>query len=224
MLKFGDASILGLGPGGVPTLIGIEIKRVSDLLSCIWDERYAGYQLPGMLDHYDVVKLLILGEFRPAANGRLEVPYKWGHWGPPKKDGRPIMYSMVDNWCTTMMEKGGVHEVKRAKDDVEAAAILTNWHGWWAEGYDEHTSHQAIYTGAGRSGPGVVSLSPSRFRHRVAKTLPGVGFTRSNAVAACLPTFLEMAEAGQEDWRKVPGIGETGARRIWEAIRDPDAE
>ena len=47
-LPYTDACWNGLGPGGAAVIVGVERKRVGDMLACLKDGRFVGHQLPGM--------------------------------------------------------------------------------------------------------------------------------------------------------------------------------
>ena len=50
--------------------------------------------------------------------------------------------------------------------------------------------------------------------------LPGVGAGKSKAVEMAFGSGLELAEATQERWAMVNGIGKVLAKRVWEAVRE----
>lgn len=66
-LDHGDILIIGNGPNGSALRIGIEVKRVGDVLACMDDGRLAGLdgQLEGMHRDYDLSWLVVEDELRP---------------------------------------------------------------------------------------------------------------------------------------------------------------
>jgi hypothetical protein len=68
VLDAGDVAILGRGPGGAPTRVGIEIKQWDDVLMCVRSGRFAD-QLRRMRDLYEVRWLLIEGRCLPDKKG-----------------------------------------------------------------------------------------------------------------------------------------------------------
>jgi len=62
-LPFGDFFIPGNGPEGRIT-VGVELKRVADLIQCMKDGRLTGHQIPGMLRMYDWSVLLVYDEWQ----------------------------------------------------------------------------------------------------------------------------------------------------------------
>src|SRR5574341_1238250 len=81
-LEYGDVAFSGRGPSGVCT-VGVEIKKIPDLVDCIYSGRFAGHQLPGMLDTYDYCYLLVEGATRAGKLGTLEYRRAGGKWAEP---------------------------------------------------------------------------------------------------------------------------------------------
>src|SRR5690606_14817743 len=63
-LKSGDACFMGNGPDDKEVMIGIERKKVPDLLSSINSSRLAGLQIPQMMKYYWRTLLIVEGQFR----------------------------------------------------------------------------------------------------------------------------------------------------------------
>lgn len=66
-IEYGDVAFAGNGSAGRIVRIGVEIKKVGDVLRCIEDGRFAGSggQLEGLHRDYDVCWLLIEEDLRP---------------------------------------------------------------------------------------------------------------------------------------------------------------
>jgi hypothetical protein len=86
---------------------------------------------------------------------------------------------------------------------------------------------------AGRNGGRLVTGAGGAVRRRLADTanllrptvcrmavsqLPGVGYTRSDAVAKRFATLAEVCAATEKELMEVEGIGKLGARKLWQAI------
>src|SRR5574341_487369 len=54
-LEYGDIHWLGRGEDDRPIPIGIEYKTITDVLDCIKTGRFAGRQLEGMQDAYELI-------------------------------------------------------------------------------------------------------------------------------------------------------------------------
>src|SRR5574342_372474 len=138
-LEYGDVSFVGNGPDDTPVLVGIERKSIGDLLNTITSGRFAGHQLPGLINSYNVVYLIVEGLYRPGPSGLLELRYGAG-WAPNEM-GRRWMYNEVECWVSTMEEKAGLR-LRRAPGPPETAAIIQSLHQWWcSKEYEDHRAH-----------------------------------------------------------------------------------
>lgn len=61
MLDFGDIAFWGNGPDNEPWYIGIEYKKVDDMVASIHSGRLTGTQLPGMIRLYDICFIIVEG-------------------------------------------------------------------------------------------------------------------------------------------------------------------
>lgn len=204
-LEFGDVAFYASHRA-----IGIELKKLNDMLQCIVTGRFSGHQLPGLARTYDEAWLIVEGFWRPGDAGVLET-WKRGGWEPVKLGTRTWQYRDLDNYLNTIEVKGGVR-VKRTASEQETARTIYNLYLWWQD-FDGHRAHLALNR-AGRDG--ALFIRPTLAR-RVAAELPGVGFERSSDVAVAFPTIRGMVNASEKDWTKVKGIGKTLAKRIVEA-------
>lgn len=215
-MEYGDIAFVGNGPEGCPMSVGIEVKKVADALKCITDGRFAGHQLPGLVNGYNYPYLLIEGRYRPDMHsGLLQISGNKGYWHDAVIGNRKFMYRDFVNWLTTIDLRAGCR-VLRCYDRHETAEVIANLYHWWTDKeFDEHRSHLAFNESANDGRPRLVT--PSLVR-RVAKELPGVGWEKSAHVAARFTSVLDLAVAGEEEWRDIPGIGKTMAGRITAAI------
>lgn len=206
-LKYGDASLIGNGPGGQPVRVGVEIKKVGDFLSSIYNQRLAGHQLPGMARCYDRSWLVVEGRMRCSPNGRLEYATKWG-WSEPK--GGSHDWRAVQSYLLTLTVIGGVH-VQATEDREGTADFLASLHYWW--GKKVHRGLEALdYQPASHSA--FTSTSTAR---AVAAQLDAIGYTRSGTVVAAFGTVEAMAAASLKEWQKV--VGPKVGKAAYESLR-----
>src|SRR3990172_8032648 len=102
VLPYGDVEIVGNGPGG-PVLVGVEVKKLGDLLASMRSGRFAD-QLRGMRETYNIRWLLLEGRLNGVEKGEfLKVKYgtRW-----VERPGR-FSYQEVVGWSLTMALKGG---------------------------------------------------------------------------------------------------------------------
>ena len=199
-LDFADIAFLGRGIGGAPLMIGVELKRLPDLVQSITTDRLAGHQLPGLLRTYDPdltgqrVYLVVEGEWKTDRNGRLVRRVGAGMWKPMQ--GSPPA-SALRKRLLTLATRAGV-TVWMTASRVETVAFLTDLYRFWADSdLDSHRSHLAIYS------PDVDSRllsTPSIFRQVVAQ-LPGVGMKVAEAAETYFKGSLYAAMTASEVYR-----------------------
>jgi ERCC4-type nuclease len=212
-LESADVAWLGRGLGEEPVPVGVEIKRIGDLLTSITTGRLSGYQLPKLIHEYRHAWLLIEGQYRSGAEGLLETR-QGAVWAPHALGRSPWTYREVEAFLTTLEVRAGVH-VRRTYNRIETVALVAMLYQWWTKkAYDDHRAHQAMYSPTMDAG---LLYKPSLAR-RVAAELPGVGVGKSGAVADHFKTVRKMVEADKKEWIEVPGIGKTLAQKITAAI------
>lgn len=213
-LEYGDAAFAGNGPQG-PITVGVEIKKVHDALNCMGDGRFAGHQLPGLLANYERIWLVIEGNYKPDfASGLLLMP------GERRREAvtgaRRYMYRDLDNWLTSMEMLAGIC-VRRTGERVETARFVADLYGWWQKEWKDHHSTSIMHDDwRGQAGIGRI-VKPNLIR-RMAATLPGIGYQKSELVARRFQTADAMIEADVTDWMQIDGIGKKMAERIWNAL------
>jgi ERCC4-type nuclease len=208
-LAYGDCAFVGNGPHGAAP-IGIERKRVTDLLQSLMSGRLVGHQLPGRAESYEMAWLVVEGMWRTSTDGWVEVRNGKG-WvaAQPRVRG-----DALESWLLSLELRGGIR-YRRTFDAHETVAFVRSLRAWWSKPWEEHKGHLALYAPPDAS----VFVKPSLVR-RWAAELPGVGFDRSIAVDKAFPTALQMACASVQDWRVIPGIGPGIASKVVRAIQE----
>lgn len=210
----GDIAIDGNGPEGRPISVGVEYKKLGDMLQCIDNGRFVGHQLPAMLDCYEVVWLVVEGIWRESAEGLLEVP-RGAAWSPIRTGTGYAMASSLVGFLMTMEQKVGI-KVMRTGTTRQTVDWLYHMNRWWTtKEWEEHRAHLAFDNSQALS----LISRPSLVR-KVAKELPGIGMGRSGPVSRRFPTVLDMVLAGESDWAEIEGIGKTTARKVVKAIQE----
>jgi len=217
-LDSGDAAWLGRGPEEAPVPVGIEIKRVSDLISSITSGRLSGHQLPKLIREYQHAWLIVEGRYRASAEGVLETP-QGATWAPhmgSRGSGQAFTYRELEAFLTTLEMRAGLH-LRRTFDRTETAVLLATLYQWWTgKAWHEHRAHLALHSPVRDAG---LLYKPS-LRRRIAAELPGIGISKSGAVADHFPTVRALVDASPEEWTAIPGIGKTLATRITEALNE----
>lgn len=120
-------------------LIGLEYKKLPDLIDSIRYGRLAATQIPRMVDTYRVRYLVIEGLWKPDEHGQLCVPARGG-WIPYMPGGsNPIRYDYIDNFLTSMEDIGGFR-IRRTGSKEETIQVIHNLFRRWAKPWWEHES------------------------------------------------------------------------------------
>src|SRR5882672_9112915 len=98
-LSYADACFEGYGPEG-QILVGVERKRIGDVLQCIEDGRFTGHQRIGMNKMYAYSFLMIEGYWKPDTSTGILME---GHprsdgsliWSPYRPGSRVVMYQKL---------------------------------------------------------------------------------------------------------------------------------
>lgn len=217
-LDYGDFAFEGNGPNG-PVLIGVERKRLGDMLTSMRSGRLAGHQLQGLISTYSPAYLLVEGIFRRGQDGVLEAPQGWGRggWGPFKLGSQAFLFSEMDNFLTSLENIAGL-KIRYSSSKTATAQTLQSLHAWWGKPWDRHKSLGVIYTPP----PATLEMMEPSLLRKIAVQLPGVGWEKSIAVERKWRTTLDMILAEVEDWESLPGFGKTLANRIVTALRSPE--
>lgn len=219
-LDAGDVMFVGNGPGEEPLLVGVECKKISDLISSINTGRLQATQLPPFLETYRVRWLLTYGEYGADAAGRLCVPRrKRGGYTvkvPYRMGSRQIPYGYVEALLMDLAAVGVHH--KHCADEQEAARWLGVLHRWWSKPWSEHKGLHAI------DESGDISLMPNMDEVTaailiVAKRYPGLGYKRALLAAQHFESVIQMTCAPTQDWLKIKGIGKVVADGVVDFVR-----
>jgi ERCC4-type nuclease len=207
-LEYGDFSLLGNGPGGIPVFIGVERKTLSDLINSTLSGRLQGHQLPGLLSSYNYTYLVVEGVWK-VKDGNIQ-QWRKGGWVRERGMSAHALHALVN----TLSIITGVNVVRT---DSPAGTVdwLLDLHDWWIKPYNRHRGHLGFQVEPRAS---TLLDKPSLVR-RVAKELPGIGWERSKVVADHFRSVLEMVVADERRWQEIPGIGPVLARSVVEAMQ-----
>jgi len=219
-LEYGDFSFIGNGPDEIPVSIGIERKTLTDLLSSLQTGRFSGHQLPGLLNSYYYVYLIVEGIWRSCpSNGILEI-LAGNHWQPVSLGSRRWMAREAYGYLNTLAVASGL-VVWQTTSPRETALLVTILYRWWQKDWAEHKSHLAMRKSRLRDGEGVSLVKPSLVR-RVAAELPGIGWGKSREVERVFRSVEDMVQAEAGDWQRIPGIGKKIAEQAVRELRGED--
>ena len=188
-LAYGDLAFEGRGEHGATVDIGIELKRLSDLLNSLRSGRLAGHQLPGMIQMYEYSWLIVEGRWGAD---------RWGHVRALK--GSPLHGQMaigeLEKTLLTLELRGGLHVCRTCNRRGTLLFISSLYHWWVDRNLDAHCSHLTVHTPQS-----FIPISP--FRQVVAQ-LPGVGLKTSRAVEQHFQGSLKQAVlANADEWARI---------------------
>lgn len=224
-LDFGDIAFMGRGEHGAPLYVGIEYKKVGELVGSLTTKRFQGHQLPGLAVGFDRRYLLVEGVWTHNERGQVVVPskFKSHEWMVMKGAPLAVTFELETFNITT---RGGceVHPVNTRKDTLRW--LLTCYRYWTDKDLDEHKSHLAIYTPDMDKG---LLTPPSDFRAAVKVLLPGIGYKASGIVEQwCNSSWRVLMSKRQDDWAElaIPDakgntkrLGEKRAKAIMEKLK-----
>lgn len=205
-LAFGDCCFIGHGPQH-PVLIGIERKRITDLLQSLTTGRLSGHQVPGLIEHYPYRWLLVEGQYRESRDGLIEVPRK-GRWETIR-----LHYAALEAYLVTLTLRAGLRVQRTYSLDESVAWLSVLWSWWTKKEWSEHRSHLALHDAADYG-----AFYKPTLVHRVAAQLPGID-EKARDVAAKFQSVQDLMNAEEATWREIPGIGKITAARIHKALR-----
>lgn len=206
-LDAGDLFFLGKGPNGREVTVGVEFKKLKDLLSSLRSGRLQGHQLVEM-QVYDFRYLLIEGEWRCDDRGMVTVRSKFGEWKPAQGNFRA---SELDKTLIGLPLRAGVIVWPTHTRRETIRWIESLYRDFTDASWESHGSHVGIYRP-----PTLVPISD--FRTTVT-TFPGVGIKTSIAVERHFTGSIRRAvRAKAAEWQKIEGIGTKVATRIDEYL------
>src|ERR1017187_4741394 len=167
-LNYGDVQIEGQGPEGCPILVGVEYKKLGDLAQCIDNGRLVGHQLPGMLESYSDVWLLVEGIWREGRHGEVEVP-RGAIWRPLRTGTGAFSSSALHGFLLTLQIKLGV-KVMQTGTSNQTVRWLSALNKWWTQ--KEWSDHRAHLSFDNSQALSLISR-PSMVR-KVAASLPNI--------------------------------------------------
>ena len=243
-LEFGDLLFTGNGPDG-ECMVGVERKRLSDLVNSMKDRRLSGHQLAGLWRSVDYVFLFVESVFRPGPHGEIE-ELRDRDWRPfysvGKGSGRQSLTHRSSLYLTSLELLGNV-VVRRSPNMNATAAQYAALYSWFQKPWGKHHAHysdlhkhsrERARDGLGTPhahdeefgkygrGRAIVVGKPPSTCWRMASQLPGID-SRAEKVAEHFGSVRAMVEAGEKEWATIDGIGKITARAVVRAIREEGA-
>jgi len=212
-LDYGDFAWSGKGPEGEVT-IGVERKRLMDLLQSMTSGRLSGHQIIGMLDTYDWTYLLVEGLWRPDRHtGVLMRANGKGKWEAAHLGSRRFMARDIYNFFNTLTVMTGIIVVTTG-NIWESAKWLESCSGWWNKGWAKHKSHTQW-----QKPPQFAQLTKPNLVTRMAAQLEGIGWDKARKIGERFDSVDELIQGVESEFTEVEGIGPKLAESIVRQIQ-----
>ena len=193
-LDFGDVAFEGRGAAGAHVNVGIEFKKLGELIGSLRSERLQGHQLPGMCAMYDYRYLLVEGELHYNRQGTLVQTSKFRRGEPAPMPGNMTIGELVKRLHVLQMCAGMTTIWSRSRKET-LLQIQLLYRVWTDTALDEHKSHLGDYTP-----PSTVPLSPFR---SVIQKFPNVGRAVSAAAQSEFRSIYRAVNATTEEWAEL---------------------
>jgi len=214
LTRLESADVAFSGSGGLS--VGVEVKKISDAVNCLYTGRLADGQIPLLRQSYDVSYLIVEGLYQPGPDGLLQIYKgelgKWGRWYDAHSGAKRLMYSAFVKWLSTLCIGGGIF-LQHTLTPECTAALLIALEDWWMD--DSHRSFDVMHTFEDAA-----ALTRPTVLRRVAAQLPLIGWQRSSQVAKRFRTVAAMVEASEAEWMQINGVGRGIAKKVWGALHE----
>jgi ERCC4-type nuclease len=208
-LDGGDFMFLGNGPEGKEVTIGVEFKKIRDLLSSLRSQRLQGHQLHE-LQPYDFRFLLVEGEWRHDDEGFVTLRSGFKNWSRAAGSFRA---AELDKTFLGLQLRAGLIVKETHTRHETVRWIQSLYRNFTDMEWDDHTSHTGVYRPT-------ALVKPSAFRNFI-MGIPGIGQKGSKHVERFFanPTTGKAsprrAVAARPDvWEQIEGVGKKGATTI----------
>lgn len=209
-LSAADFCFSGNGPSGY-CMIGVERKRLRDMLNSIRTGRFSGEQLPKLLDQYEYCYLIVEGYWKTdQATGTLLERYG-KTWYPvylSNDNKSPFAALELQYFLNTIRIHTGVC-VLYSHNEHDTVDQTTGLWKYYAKPWQRHHEHLALHMESKKT------LKKAGTVRRVASVLDGVGWEKSAVIEEYYKTVEAMLKATETDFEKLPGFGKTLARSVW---------
>ena len=199
-----DIAFEGRGEKGAPVMVGIEFKKLGELVQSLRTQRLQGYQLLKMREHFQFCYLLVEGELRYDTNGQLL--RRAGRRDFKRLPGAMEVTELLKRLCVLHL-RGGLNFLG-ARTRVDSLHWISALYRTWTDcDLDQHKSHIAIYQAP--------TLAPvSEFRAFISR-IDGISLRKSLTIEKHFGGSIRRAvNASKAEWMKVEGIGPLIAQHI----------
>lgn len=218
-LKSGDFYFSGEGPTG-SCLIGVERKRIKDMLSSIRLGRLSE-QLVDLVKHYEYPFLILEGTFRTNwLSGELEDRY--GRDYSPVYVGKSTFLGLeLESALSSIMATLPVRYI-RTRTERETVEWLVSLNHAFQSPWDK----QLAKVTAIHQPQEYASVGKASTVRRFAYSFSGLGWDRSGVIDQNYSTVWDVVSTNPEcscirpakDYQKLPGFGKVLSQKVWDQI------
>lgn len=207
-LDFADIAFSGKGPEGAVD-IGVEYKKLSELVQSMRSGRFEGLQYPGLISTYGSFAWLLIEGFSKADDQGVLCQWQGKQRGWGRLHGR-MMASELEKRLLTLQLCGGLH-IHRANSRRDTLSFLHNLYRWFTDAeFSKHRSHIAVY-----DAPTLVPVSATR---AALMKLPGLGMKGALAAELQFKNLYTAVNATEAEWANLSTKDDKGhSRRLGEA-------
>ena len=199
-----DIAFEGRGEGGTPVMVGIEFKKLGELMQSLRTQRLQGHQLLKMREHFQFCYLLVEGELHYDKKGYLTK--RAGRYKFVPLPGRMVVGELLKRLFVLHL-CGGLNIVWAANRTITLSTLEALYHTWTDCDLDQHKSHIAIYQAP--------TLAPvSEFRAFISR-IDGISLRKSLSIEKHFGGSIRRAvNAPMAEWMTIDGIGPLIAQHI----------
>lgn len=208
-LEFGDVAFTSKEGKA----IGIEIKSIGEFLSDVISNRFTGYQVPGLLDTFDWVYVVVEGLWKRQPSNGIGI-YHGREWRNFNTGNRSYTYRELCKRVNSLSILGNIRVIFTASQ-TDTIELILSLHEWWSEGFHHHKTLSTFYS----KPPEKVSFKPPSLFRRMMKEVDGLGWERTKLLEEKYPSVQSLLQASEKELAQIPGIGKVVAREIYHSLR-----
>ncbi len=218
-LSTGDFCFAGTGPDG-DCLIGVERKRIKDMLSSLRTGRLAE-QLVEMVKYYEYSFLILEGTFRTNWHSGL-LEDRFGRDYSPVYVGKSIFLGLeLESALSSIMATTPVRYI-RTRSERETVEWVVSLNHAFSKPWDQQLAKvTAIHQPEQYATVGKASTI-----RRVTNALSGLGWERSGTLEQNFNSVWDMMSVNPEcecirparDYERLPGFGKVLSKRVWNQL------
>ncbi len=218
-MKYGDLAFSGYGPTA-PVAVGIEVKKVGDLISSLVTKRLTAHQLPGMQRTYDVIYLAVVGRHRAGEAGAIETA-KFGHWSEhPTRLSWGQLQGMLSSIRHCVRSESGQGVIVIPFDqDKHFIDWLVHEYAWWQREFASHSSHVGLRVEKRLQDDSTWIPTAPTLTTQVASLLSGIGDQTAREVGKKFGSVVDLVNASVKEWGTIDGVGKKRAAQAWLSLR-----